>query len=198
MAERIRAFIALELSPQARAAVAGVLRKLQQGGFRNVRWVDPAGAHLTLKFLGAVPADLLGAVHEAMRRTAAAAAPVHLGLGPLGAFPSARAPRVVWLGVTGEVEALGRLQRGVEEAAAALGFPREARPFRPHITLGRVREGMPAGEGRRLGETLARLTPDPVSWRAEAVWLVRSHLTPQGAVYQHLASARLGPVLSDS
>lgn len=194
---RLRLFVAVELPDGAKeglAASIGQLRGLTPAG---VRWANPAGIHLTLKFLGEVDGGLveplLGALREAAAGVDKAAFPLHLE--GLGVFPNGREPRVIWAGVGGDLGTLAEVQGRVEAAAAALGLARERREFRPHLTLGRVRDGVTPAARRELGSVVVEQGPAVAAayaWEVEEISLIRSVLTPQGAVYTTLGTARLG------
>lgn len=197
--EKQRLFVAVELPAGAKDALTasvGQLRELLPAG---VRWVNPAGIHLTLKFLGAVDGGLAEPLLAALQREMAgvdkASFPLHLD--GLGVFPNRREPRVIWAGVGGDLATLGAVQLLVEDAAASLGLARERREFRPHLTLGRVRDSvLPAARqemGTVVSEQGAALAPS-YDWNVEEIGLIRSVLTPQGAVYSSLGTARLGAV----
>ncbi len=196
MQERVRSFVALELSDEARDSIARTLQELQRAAPQEVRWVDPKGTHLTIKFLGTVAYDTLGAIEGALQVATGVVAPFELGLGAPGTFPNVRAPRVLWVGITGNLDALHQLQSCVEDALAAVGIAREARPFRPHLTLGRVRETASEPALRRLSEALGQAVVTRVVWPVSEIALMRSTLTPQGAIYHRLARIRLRPDLS--
>ena len=191
--EQIRAFIAVELPPAVREAVEGVVRELRSGIGDGVRWVRPEGIHLTLKFLGDIDADSVPAISDALGSCAASAAPFDLFLEGVGVFPNARRPRVVWIGLGGALEPLLALQQSVERELEELGFARERRPFTPHLTLGRVRDGVSASQVRGVSEAIAATT---VERRAELpvreISLMQSDLRPSGAVYTRLYAAELG------
>jgi 2'-5' RNA ligase len=192
MAE-IRAFVAIELPDGVRTHLARVQGQLRPGHEGVVRWVDPRGIHLTLKFLGNIAEARVPAVVEAVRGAAAGVGHFRLGVGGLAAFPNLRAPRVVWVGLGGDLEGLSALQRATDRALAALGFPPEGRPFTPHLTLGRVRETASRAERQALGEAVGRLKAEasaPIE--VGSVSLMRSQLTPAGAIYTRLASVALG------
>ena len=190
----IRAFIALELPPQAKEALSKTIERLQSAIPSGVRWVNPSGIHLTLKFLGNIdPAlvnDILKATAKAVKQSRGD--PIRLKLSNLGVFPNERQPRVVWAGIEGDIETLRALQSSLDQAIAELGFPKERRPFSPHLTLGRVRDGVPASLRGSVGSALTSVTPEPSApWRAEALYLIRSTLTPNGAIYDCLGSVPL-------
>ncbi len=189
----IRAFIALAISSSAKSALANVMQRLAEQAPTGVRWVDPAGMHLTLKFLGNVEPGLVDGIIEAMARPAAGASPFSIHLSGLGVFPNERRPRVLWAGVEGGLDALRELREQIEEAVSGLGFPRERRPFSPHLTLGRVREPVSSGSLRRISAAVTSTSLEPTGpWLVESVQLMRSTLTPGGARYSALASIPLG------
>jgi 2'-5' RNA ligase len=191
MAE-IRAFVAIELPEAVRAGLGRIQGQLKPGHEGVVRWVDPKGIHLTLKFLGNIAEAKVPAVVEAVRGAAAGVGHFRLGVGGVGAFPNLQTPRVVWVGLGGDLENLTALQKATDRALAALGFPPEGRPFTPHLTLGRVREMASRAERRALGEAVGRLKAEAsVPMEVSSVSLMRSQLTPAGAIYTCLASIAL-------
>jgi 2'-5' RNA ligase len=180
----VRLFIALALPEPALAELAAAQRRLRNGG-HPVRWADPQGIHLTLQFLGPTDPALVQPLLAALAQITPTPFPLHLG--PLGAFPSMREPRIVWAGVEGDTAALIALQAAVAQATAPLGFVPEARPFHPHLTLGRTRSEARPEQRRRLGAALAAAAPpQPVRWMNVGPLLYASTLTPQGAVYRVL------------
>lgn len=135
----IRLFAALPIPAPARDRVAALLRELRERPW-PVRWVSDAGIHLTLKFYGEVADERVEAIAESIGFAVVGMAPLPLALGGLGAFPTWDRARVLWAGVEAP-PALELLQDRVERSAEALGFPVEGAPYRPHVTLGRVKEG---------------------------------------------------------
>lgn len=200
---QLRLFVALDLPAGAKAALAATVGQLQSVIPAGVRWVNPAGIHLTLKFLGDTDSGLVTPLRAALREMAAAGDPMPfpLHLDGLGVFPNYREPRVIYAGVGGDLDSLVKTQRRVEQAIVRLGFPQEKRPFRPHLTLGRVRDSAAAAARRQIGETIATqaaaLSPE-YAWRAGEIHLIRSHLTPSGAVYTTLGQAALGAAERES
>ncbi len=183
----IRAFIAIELSPPIQKQLEQIVLDLQQTGSRHVNWVRPENIHLTLKFLGESRPDELDRLSAEIRPIASAARPIELKIHGFGAFPNFKRPRVIWVGVQAP-PSLIRLQQALEDAAEKIGYPREERPFSPHLTLGRVnREASPA-ELARLGETIAQKPVGTLgSMTASQLILFRSVLKPAGAIYTPLA-----------
>lgn len=191
--EPIRAFIAIELPSQIKAALYQLQDNLKTSKSASVKWVNPESIHLTLKFLGNVDEAEIPALNKALSEAVVGIAPFYLELGEPGAFPSCQAPSVVWVGVSGEIEPLRTLHNNIDRALDPLGFPPEKRAFSPHLTLGRVREETLPGERRRLGENVASLKiGERSSFKVGSVNLMRSKLTREGAVYSCLASFPLG------
>ena len=176
----MRLFVALNLPPAVREALWAVTEPLRQPGL-PVKWVRGDGIHVTLKFLGDVGEEREAELVAALARAAAGARALPLALGGFGVFPDFRRPRVVWVGIAAE-PALEILQHRVEREFAALGFPTEARAFRPHVTLGRAaREARPR-DFAGLEATLGGLTFAETAL-VDAVDLMQSTLQSGGAVY---------------
>ncbi len=195
----IRVFIALVLPPQAKEALTRTICALTQEISTGVRWVDPSGIHLTLKFLGNIQPALTEQVFEAMTRESKNkdsgsddSGHFQLSLSQLGVFPNTRRPRVLWAGIQGDLNVLAGLQVRVEEAAGWIGFAPELRPYRPHLTLGRVREGVPPPARLQIGKAVseAKLEPSP-PWLVDSLHLIRSDRRPKGATYTSLGSVPL-------
>ena len=191
MTSPLRLFIAVLLPAPQRATLEAAIANLRQQGVAGVRWVRPEGIHLTLKFLGDVHPSQVEAVASAMRAAAEEASSFQLQLASLGVFPSLTRPRVIWAGVAGQMEQLAALQAQVEERLEPLGYPREGRPFSPHLTLGRLGErATPAGESLR--QVLAACAPDcPAPWRVGQACLMQTTMLPGGSRYDVLATADL-------
>ena len=188
----LRAFIAIHLSQEARLQLSDTIRSLESEIPGGVRWVDPEGIHLTLKFLGDLDPALVQDVLLAMEQAASGSSPFHLHLNGLGVFPNQRRPRILWAGLGGDLDALGALQEKLESAMSDLDFPRERRTFNPHLTLGRVRDGVSAVARQRVGAVVSSGSLDGAdSWPVNVVHLMRSNLTPDGAVYSSLGSVPL-------
>ncbi len=191
--EQIRSFIAIELPEEAKKGLARLRKGLERDEHGFVKWVDPQGIHLTLKFLGNIPAKRATEITEAMKEAAQAISPFQLEISGLGAFPSLKQARVFWVGVSGELDKLSALQQNIDSVLAALGFAREERPFVPHLTLARMREGASPSERRSFGELVdSTIFEDKYPVDVEAVRLMRSQLTPAGAIYTCLSVVGLG------
>lgn len=183
-----RAFIAIELPPAAHAELARVIAQLRTGHERSVKWVDPEIIHLTLKFLGNTPNEKASAITEAVRQAARTVAPFSLEMTGLGAFPNAGAPRVIWAGVGGDLATLRTLQKQIDQALIPLGFAPEARDFSPHLTLGRVRDGVPPRDRADLRKRLGSIgLPERMGIPVTHVCLMKSTLTPKGPLYDRVS-----------
>jgi 2'-5' RNA ligase len=193
--ETWRLFIAIDLGLAAREALRAAQDECRRLDL-PVRWVEPAGAHLTLKFLGDTDRALVAPLGEALRAVAADHRPFALRTAAPGVFPTLRRPRVLWLGLDGDRDRLDRLHRALDAALVPLGFAPETRPFSPHLTLGRVRDDRAremAAAAPRLDAAFARLAARPgAPLPVEAIHLIRSELRPGGARYTTLVSAPLG------
>ena len=183
--EEVRLFVAVELPPPVTAALGELQDALRKRGTGGLRWVRPEGIHLTLKFLGEVPAQQVNAIVNALAPAVMGVVPHDLSLGRLGTF-GGRNPRVLWVSVEGDIETLGLLQKQVEQALAPLGFPREERAFSPHLTLARVRPENARGAARPLAEAVAAVEVMHAKIPVRELALMRSQLKPGGAVYTRL------------
>jgi len=191
--EQIRSFIAIELPEEAKKGLARLRKELERDEHKFVKWVDPKGIHLTLKFLGNIPSKRVTEITEAIKGAAQGISPFHLEISGLGAFPSLRQARVLWVGIGGEVDKLSRLQQNIDSALAALGFAREERSFVPHLTLARIRQGASPLERRSFGELVgSAIFEDKYPVEVGAINLMRSQLTPAGAIYTCLSAVGLG------
>ncbi len=191
--EQIRSFVAIELPEEAKKGLARLRKQLERDEHRFVKWVDPGGIHLTLKFLGNIPSKRVTEITEAMGKAVQGISPFRLEISGLGAFPSLKQARVLWVGIGGELDQLSTLQQNIDSVLAALGFAREERPFVPHLTLARVREGASLPERRSFGELVGSAAfEDKYPIEVGAVRLMRSQLTPAGALYTCLSVVGLG------
>lgn len=190
--ERLRLFVSLDLPPSLKdqlGRLQGSLRSRVDG----IRWVRPEGIHLTLKFLGWVEPSRTESVVQALQWEAASANGFRFRFGGLGLFPDRRRPRVLWVGLQEvplqpESERLVRFQQRLDAALEAVGFAREARPFAPHLTLGRV-------GGKLSDAAVDRIFQTPVpeaSFEVGELDLMQSELKREGAVYTKRWTAPLG------
>ena len=190
----IRAFIAIELPDGLLKKIAELQKIIKKDvkGSRTVSWPRAHGIHLTLKFLGDVEESRVEEIYGALKKATAGFGPMRLkagggkeggGVGGVGGFPNLKNPRVLWVGLDGPEEFL-KLQRSVEEAMQRLGFEKEERPFKPHLTLCRIKS---PEDARILGHNIEKLK-DFIDMDFEAGHLVlfKSVLSPKGALYTAL------------
>ena len=191
--KQVRTFIAIELDETINAALADLQEQLKAEVPRgSVRWVKPGGIHLTLKFLGDVPANRIEEVEQALTQACVGFPAFSFSVGGLGCFPNPRRPRVVWVGVQEESGTLAGLQKAIEDGMEKLGFAPEGRKFHAHLTLGRTQRRASSGDVRRLGQLVTEMEIGELGqMEARVVSLMKSDLKPTGAVYTRLAEARL-------
>ncbi len=193
MPQDIRTFIAIELPDPLKERLVELQEKLkEQAPPRAVRWVQPEGIHLTLKFLGQTPVDQIEGIVRALSSACVPLSSFTYTVGGLGCFPDLRRPQVIWVGVQEPTGALSGLQGAIEEACAELSFQREGRAFHPHLTLGRLRDRASAEERRAIGELIQGTEVASLgAGAARRVSLIRSDLRPTGAVYTTLREIEL-------
>lgn len=178
-----RSFVAVELDKE----IAGGIRKIQEGlrdRVRSVRWVRPEGIHLTLKFLGEIDPDRIEGIASKTEEAAQAIGPFTIGIRGCGAFPNAKNPRVIWIGVDDPSGELKELQARVEKGMEDMGFIREERAFAPHLTLGRLASGKEKGTVAQAIEAIKESNLGMME--VHEVCLFRSQLKPAGAEYTKL------------
>ena len=175
----MRTFIAIELPGEVKSALSDLQREFKECG-ADVRWVKPENIHLTLRFLGEIDEDTIGAVQHIMESACMMYSAFHLDLKGAGTFPHMKSPRVVWAGLQ-DSDILSRLQNEIEGGLSTAGFKKEARRFVPHLTLGRFRsmqrrqpllEKIREYEGKQF-----------CSFPVHSVVLMKSELHPTGAQY---------------
>ncbi len=192
--DEVRAFVAIELPDNVKRGLGSVIDVLRQRSRTPAKWVSANGIHLTLKFLGEIPAPRVEEVKRALTTACLGTPPMHLEIDALGGFPDTAQPRVVWAGLSGDIEVLSRLATRVDVTLAELGYARESRPFVPHLTIARVRPEASRQARSELGAAvLAAALPEGLRFDTGAVSLMRSQLRPQGALYTRLSQTPLNP-----
>ena len=186
----MRAFIAIDLDPEIKRTLSDFLRGLKKLAPRNISWIRESGMHLTLKFLGEIDEDRIPPIRTLMDEMTAASPAFSLKFKGTGVFPpQARTPRVLWIG-TEEQPAVFALAEKLVSSLERLGFAREERPFRPHLTLGRIRHGS------GIQEAVLELEKNRETAFGEMVvtriTLFQSVLKPTGAEYSSLGESFLG------
>jgi len=189
---KIRSFIAIELPPEVKQALAELQGRLKGGGGHQVKWVEPQNMHLTLQFLGNIDAAAVDNITAATRQASVDTHPFQIEVSGLGVFPNLNRVQVIWVGLTGEVAKLAGLQKSLGAKLEPLGFKPESRPFTPHLTLGRVREFCRPEERAALGRQIEK-TAFTAKYKVDvtAVNLMKSQLRREGPIYTKLASIEL-------
>lgn len=188
--ETWRLFIAVPLPLSVREILGSIAEQLKAHRW-PVKWVQPDLAHVTLKFLGDAQTDLVPAIECELGAIATQHGSTDAVVGQVGAFPSVNRARVIWLGLDGDVSPLAELAEDVDRAMSGIGFSPEDRPFRPHITLGRLRQGKTPPSD--LAEAIEKLDIPRMSVPLDRVQLVRSVLSQSGPAYTVLSEWRLEP-----
>ncbi len=176
----MRVFLGIGLPAEVRRAIDDALAPLRSRR-APIGWVAVDNLHITLKFLGEISSDAVGRVRDALRSDLPPSPPFELTARGGGAFPTLRSPRVLWVGLGEPLELVGTLQQNIETVLDRAGFRPEDRPYHPHVTVGRVRAGLPKGWGETYSAHLAGRT-----FGAVPVWTFRlyeSRLSPGGASY---------------
>jgi 2'-5' RNA ligase len=189
---KIRAFIALKTPSLWDQKLAALQRDLKSKfGSSAFRWVKPEQIHITLRFFGWLTITQAEQIPPLLKTSASAHSPFTLTCENLGAFPNIRRPRVLWAGLKGDLEPAAALQGAISSATQQFGEPPEDRPFKPHLTLARLKEP-DRREITDLEHIVARGFQIEDAWTVNELLFMQSHLSPQGSTYETLARFRLG------
>ena len=180
----LRVFLALPLAPSFQSEISPLIVRLKKQ-YPKIRWVSPESIHITLHFFGSVSEEDIPRIASIVTPLTAAAPPLEVSLQGLGVFPNFSRPRVIWLGMHGDIDLLNTLQQKLEEGFRKSGFPCEDRDFKPHLTLGRLKDSKPC-PGIEQVEFPATETK-----QINEIVLFQSHLTPQGAQYEIISTYAL-------
>lgn len=183
MSDPLRVFVAFPLPKETVATLKDVTACLVAYGFR-VRWVPGENIHLTLRFLGDVEERFIDSLAEALTATAAGRDPISFRPKGLGVFPGIQRPRVIWVGFAGETDRIVDCQRTLDTHLSAIGFPEEKRPFKGHLTIGRVKGGISPDRLLEALKACSAFESTPVT--VDRMILFQSDLRPSGAVYTEL------------
>ena len=181
----MRVFLAIELDSETRSSLE-IFQGEMRGLLPSINWVRPQSWHLTIKFLGEIDENQLKPIQGAVENAVSHCTSFSLKIEGFGGFPHLHRPRVLWAGVSGQVEELHLLASHVDESLTPLGFPAESKPFRAHLTLARAKD-----KGREVGLALSKLKlleNDHFfgNLMVERLCLFKSELNPTGAIYQRL------------
>ena len=186
--DSVRAFICIEVPGSIKKRIESLQQSLKKNA-AQISWVKPSNIHLTVKFLGDIPASSIETVRGAVERASRPVDEFEIEIGGAGCFPSPRSPRVLWVGLSRLPEELKQLQSNVENELAREGFPREQKRFSPHLTIGRVRSQPNAAQ---TAEDLIAAGFEPESFRATEIIVMRSELNAAGSIYTPQATIKLG------
>ena len=187
--KNIRAFLAIEPPENILQEISRLQDKLKREISGRLSWTRPQGQHLTLKFFGDISRDDINSISAAVQKRVVAEQTLSLKIENLGVFPDARRPRVLWCGITGDVERLINLQKKLDSDFATLGFPAEDRPFTAHLTLARIKDPR---DITGMSEALKKYgTFTAGEFTSDKLFLFQSNLSSQGAVYTKLAEFAL-------
>ena len=180
MTEAFRAFIAIDLPESIKSFLSEAQEALKLYGFR-VKWVRPQSIHLTLKFLGDIATADTDKIAKAMTLAARGCPIVSLTAKGIGVFPNVRRPRVIWAGLNGQLETLVNLQQTLDAHLSVLGFARDTRAFKSHLTLGRVKGKIVPDRLKAAIDKLKEFESE--SFETNRIILFKSELRSTGAVY---------------
>ena len=185
-----RVFIALDVSDEARKVCTAHIDRLRLE-FPDVRvnWERSEKLHITVKFLGDMDVATLEKLGAATSDIGRRHSPFRLHLDRAGVFPSKQRPRILWIGLDGASESISTLHSDIEDACRDLGFKDDGRRFRPHVTIGRIRDSLSA---LRLCEAHTRTTIEPVEFSVGEVVIYESKLQPSGSIYSPVCRASIG------
>lgn len=184
---KIRLFLAVNLPGELKNRL-GVLQERFKKLNVNVKWVEVQNLHLTIKFLGEVNTSLVSAINKAVQGAASGMEHVALSFQGMGFFPEKKKPRILWVGVDGDVDALRELHRKVQQSLFPLGFPPDSRRFSPHLTIGRLRS---LRGSTALVEEIERVNAKKEKFgivSVKSIDLMQSRLTRSGPIYTVLES----------
>jgi RNA 2',3'-cyclic 3'-phosphodiesterase len=184
----IRLFIAWPLAREVEHELGRISFLLKQKGGR-ISWVKPDNIHLTARFLGDTDENLVPQIASLIDAVATTSEQIDCRLDCLGAFPDMKRPRVIWAGIGGNLEAMQQMADALEHGVRKLGFEKETKRFKPHLTLGRVRD---PHQLEALMMTIQQFRITPLSFTFDRLVLFRSTLTPQGSIYERLHEKMLG------
>jgi 2'-5' RNA ligase len=187
----VRAFIAIALPDGVRQRIANFQHAWREALRGNsIRWTPADQIHLTLRFLGNVPTHAGPGLEAALRRACQGVPGFELEAGGSGCFPDARKPRVLWIGVDGDLKTLMQLHARVTDETKTWG-EMETREFRAHLTIGRVKDASPP-VSRDIAQRAQTMTCGELGrWRVREVVLMRSELSPGGATHFEMARVEL-------
>ena len=184
-----RIFVAVDISDEARRRVAEYSATLR-GDFPNLRvsWEKPEKLHLTLKFLDETDENQLNDLTKIVEKTAGQITNFKLQISGAGVFPSPRNARILWLGVKDETETLRKISEILENECEKIGFAKEKRNFKAHLTIARLREPHKA---REIAQKHLQNEFEPVEFEVSQIVIYESKLQPTGSIYSAILKHNL-------
>ncbi len=182
----LRSFLAFELSPEMKSAVKTAYEDASKSRL-DVRWVRPEGIHVTVVFMGNIKEEEIAPMGSEIGKVCSDFAPFRASLKGIGCFPNHRNPRVIWIGMEGDIERLSRFRDDLQKRLIPFGIEVETRALKPHLTLGRFKKPLrDERELRKFMEQHSTLTS--ASCSLHELVLFKSALNPGGAIYTKLLS----------
>jgi 2'-5' RNA ligase len=186
---KIRAFIAVKIPEDLKIALQKIQEIFKDSGDR-IRWVKPSGMHITLKFLGDIEVQNIPDIGREIEQACTGSSHFEIRLAGTGSFPDMKRPRILWAGIQEGAEEIKKIYKDLEPGLSRIGFIQERRPFRPHITLGRIKH---IKDRERFKSRIMQNSEIQIgTMTADAVHLIESRLRPDGAVYSSQLVVSLG------
>ena len=188
----MRVFISINLPAAAKKELGDLTARLQQSHWL-VRWEKPAKIHITLMFLGKLQNSKIPKLQSAIERACLGIKSFEISFKGIGAFPDFVKPRVVWVGLKGDLKSLAALQKGVERELKKERIWFDQKPFVPHVTIGRVKKGISKGALQDLGKKIKKMRKIDFQSKilVNSVEIMKSDLLPEGSVYNKLVEVKL-------
>ena len=181
----MRLFIATPISRQVETELANIIYQLKNVA-GNIKWVKPENIHLTIKFLGDTDESLVEHLSEIIDETSRETDILEFRISKLGGFPNLIRPRALWAGLDGDHAELERLASSVDKRVYELGYEKETRKFRPHLTLGRVKKPQALPQ---LAHFIENYKIEAMPFQIDRLTLFKSTLTPRGPIYERIHEA---------
>jgi len=180
----IRSFLAFELPEEIKGIISAVSGELKKSSL-NIRWVKVSNIHLTVIFMGTISSLVLEQMTRPISEVCLDYGPFNIAIKGMGVFSSRRNPRVLWIGLDGDMERLAHFRDTLQNSLSPFGIKEEKRPYNPHLTLGRFRKGQrPDAHLDELLMEYDHLTSQVCPLRE--LILFKSDLKPDGAIYTKL------------
>ena len=186
----IRSFLAFEQPSEIQAILSRVSGELRRSPL-DVRWVRPENIHLTVVFLGNIRSEDVETMENPLQKLCLTYGPFQISLKGTGCFPHSRKPRVLWIGLEGDLERMGRFRDSLQEEMQSFGIPKEDRAFSSHITIGRTRSTKNRDKLVQELNNIADISADNLKFNVTKITLFKSTLTPAGPIYDVLKEANL-------